>query len=251
MKKQAAKRDKTMLFTEHLRELRSRILCILIAYVVLVIACFVVVESVVAEMLTMADGFRFVYLAPSELLMCYMRLSLVFALVAVLPLIAYHLLAFSFPALSKRERRMILACVLAGFLFFVLGVVFAFTIMLPFSLSFLVNFNTLDIVSSSISVDSYTSFVLSMMLAFGVVFEMPVLSALLSLLGILKAVYLVKVRKYAILIIFILAAIITPPDVVSQLIMAAPMLLLYELSIMICRLISKFKTQQAPAAEAA
>lgn len=243
-KKGASKKDKTMPLTEHLREIRNRLIYVAAAYIILVIGCFIFIERLVSIMLAMTSGFEYVYLSPSELIMCYMRLSLIFALVAVSPLIAYHLWAFAVPALEKREKIVCLLCLLAGFLFFILGIIFSFKIVLPFTLTFLANYNTMDIISASISVDSYTRFVLNILLIFGLVFEMPVVTCLLSFLGILTPKFLIKVRKYAILVIFIMAAVITPPDVVSQIMVAAPMLLLYQVSIYISRVIAWRKAKK-------
>ena len=234
-----------MPFTEHLREIRNRIIYVAVVYLVFVIGCLAFVQDIVAVMLSIGAGFAFVYLSPSELIMCYMRISLIFALVAVSPYIAYHVWAFTVPALKKREKRASLLCLLAGFLFFILGVTFAFKIVLPFTITFLANFNHMDMISASISVDRYTGFVMNILITFGVVFELPILTALLSILGILKPQFLVKTRKYAILIIFVLAAVITPPDVVSQIMVAVPMLALYQLGIYVCRFIVWRKSKKA------
>ena len=242
---QKTRKKKSMPFREHLRELRRRIIYVAVAYVVFVIACFIFVQEIVVVMLSMADAFVFVYLSPSELIMCYMRLSLIFALAALSPFIGYHIWAFAVPALKKREKRVVLMCLLAGFFFFLLGVLFSFEIVLPFTITFLAGFNNLEIISANISVDSYTRFILNMLMVFGLVFEMPVLSSLLSMLGVLKPKLLKKARKYALIIIFIIAAVITPPDVVSQVMVAVPMLFLYQLSTWICQFVAWRKKKKA------
>ena len=243
------KADKTMPLTEHLREVRRRIFCVALVYLVLVVVCFTFIEKLVVPLLSMSGNFNFVYLSPSELIMCYMRLSLIFALIAALPMIGYHLWAFFLPALTKKEKKVMLAGILTGFAFFALGVYFSYRVVLPFTLKFLASYNSLDMIASSISVDSYTRFVMNLLLIFGVIFEMPVLSAILSGLGILKAEILIKFRKYAVLFIFVLAAIITPPDVVSQAMVAIPMVLLYQISIYICRTTARVKEKNRSAME--
>lgn len=226
---------------EHLKEARGRILAALALYGVLAVLCFLNVQPVVEHLLSLAQAFHFVYLTPSELLMSYMRLALVLALAADAPFIVYQGWAFARPALTEREKAVIRRCLLGGFVFFLLGIYFGYRIVLPFMLRFLAEYNSLSSVSASISVDSYISFVLNMLLVFGVIFELPVLTAMLAGLGILKPAYLIRARKYAILVIFILAAVITPPDVVSQIMVAVPMVLLYQLSILICRSVSRVR----------
>ena len=226
---------------EHLGEIRRRIFYVIALYLVFVVVCFVFIQDIVSLMLTMVDGFNYVYLSPTELIMSYMRLSLVFALVVISPFIAYHVWAFVKPALTKPEKRICLLSLLGGFLFFVLGLLFSYYIVLPFTLNFLIQFNSNNLIVPNISVDSYTKFIVNMLITFGLVFEMPVLSFLLSLLGILKPRFLIAVRKYAVLVILIIAAFITPPDAVSQIMVAIPMVLLYQVSIQISRIVVAYK----------
>ena len=120
-------------------------------------------------------------------------------------------------------------------MFFLLGALFCFLVVLPITLQFFYNFNGSTEITASISFNNYMNFILGMVVAFGIVFEMPVLSFLLARLGLLKPEWLVSARKYAILLVFIVAAVITPPDVVSQLMTAVPMLVLYEISIFVSR----------------
>ena len=128
---------------------------------------------------------------------------------------------------------------LFGLLFFVVGVLFAYYISVPFMLYFLKEFGAGSDIIASISIQEYVMFLTTVFMIFGVIFEMPVISVLLSLVGVLMAKYLIKARKPAIIIIFIVAAIVTPPDIVSQIMVAVPMVALYELSIVLCRIFSK------------
>ena len=124
---------------------------------------------------------------------------------------------------------------ISGFGFFLLGMAFCYFLILPLTLRFLYEFNGSIDIAANISFSYYMNFVLGMLVAFGAVFEMPVLSYLLSRLGILKPSLLISGRKYAILIIFFIAAVITPPDVLSQIMTGIPMIGLYELSILVSR----------------
>ena len=157
------------------------------------------------------------------------------------PVLGYNIFAFCSPGLKRRERSFVRASLLGGTVFFVLGVLFAYYISLPFMLRFLIQLTGSVDVSASISIQQYCNFLMTVFVIFGIVFEMPVITVLLTSLGILKTEWMVKARKIAIVLIFLLAAFITPPDVVSQLMVAGPMLLLYELSILLSKLFARRK----------
>ena len=163
----------------------------------------------------------------------------------VSPFLVFQIWRFVSPALRKREKKAILPALFGGFGFFLLGGLFAYKISLPFMIQFLINYSSSDFISSAISVASYLDFMIGMLLTFGLVFEEPMLAFIFSNLGIITPMLLRKVRSYAILVIFILAAIITPPDVVSQFMIALPMLALYELSIIISSVIYKRRQKRA------
>ena len=224
-----------MTIAGHLNELRRRVFLCVAVFVAASVLCFVFIQRFVDAALALSTGFDFVYLSPSELLTSYMKLALVLGLVFSSPVILWQIWAFVQPGLTEREASSARSAIIAGFVFFLLGVAFCFGLILPLTLQFLYNFNGSHDIAANISFNSYMSFVLGMLVAFGVVFEMPVLSFLLSRLGLLKPAWLAKGRKYAILVIFIVAAIITPPDVLSQLMTAVPMLGLYELSVLVSR----------------
>ncbi len=219
----------------HLTELRRRLFWCVLVFVALSVVSFIFIQRFVDVALALSPDFDFVYLSPSELVTSYMKLALVLGLVFSSPFILWQVWAFVSPGLTRTESRSAGAAIVAGFVFFLIGALFCFFVILPITLQFFYNFNgSLDI-AANISFNNYMSFILGMLVAFGVVFEMPVLCYLLARLGILTPTLLVKGRKFAILIIFILAAIITPPDVVSQIMTAVPMIGLYELSIAVSR----------------
>ncbi len=219
----------------HLRELRQRLFWSVLVFVALSVLCFVFIQRFVDAALALSTGFEFVYLSPSELLTSYMKLSLVLGLVLSSPFILWQVWAFVQPGLTRKEASSARSAIVAGFVFFILGVAFCYLLILPLTLQFLYSFNGSRDITASISFNNYMNFILGMLVAFGVVFEMPVLSFLLSRLGLLDPKILVKGRKYAVLVVFLVAAIITPPDVLSQIMTAVPMLGLYELSILVAR----------------
>lgn len=228
-----------MTVTGHLSELRSRVFKSALAFIALSVVCFVFIQRFVDAVLALSPSFSFVYLSPSELLTSYMKLSLILGLVFASPIILWEIWAFVRPGLTKNEAGSVRAAVIAGFGFFLLGMAFCWFLILPLTLEFLYSFNGSVDIAANISFSYYMNFILGMLVAFGAVFEMPVLSYLLSRLGILKAKSLVKARKYAVLIVFLVAAVITPPDVLSQIMTAIPMLALYELSIAVSRAAEK------------
>ena len=235
-----------MSLSGHLRELRNRILVVVILLLAAFMACLSFSPNLITFLTDMGEKYNyvFVYIAPQELLLVYLNTALVGALVVCFHVVAYEVYAFCSPGLKKRERTFFIASLLAGTLFFVFGVAFARYISLPFVLRFLIQFTGEVDVSASISIQQYVGFLLTIFVVFGLVFELPVVSVLLTGLGLIRAEWLRKGRKIMIVIIFLMAAIITPPDVVSQVMVALPMILLYELSIALSSLVGKRRREK-------
>ena len=231
----------------HLAEIRNRIAICIAVLVVAFFVSFAFIKPLASRLLEMGleGGFQYVYLTPSELLTSYVKLSLILAVVIVSPVLIYHIWAFAAPALTKREKRAIRPALAGGLFFFALGAAFSYLVALPFVVQFLVNYSESEFIGSAVSVASYLDFMLGMMLTFGVVFEEPMLALVLSNLGLLTPMLLRKVRQYAIPLIFIVAAVITPPEAISQLMVAFPMIGLYELSIVISSVIYKRRQKRA------
>ncbi|MGN0345472.1 MAG: twin-arginine translocase subunit TatC [Lachnospiraceae bacterium] len=250
--KNADSQGGNMSLTGHLKELRNRVVVSLVVLIAGMIFCFSYAERVVT-MLTdigVQFGYEFVYIRPQELLLVYFSISLIGALVIALPVIAYEIFAFCGPGLKKREQVFLLLAMIFGTIFFGLGVLFVYKIMMPFMLRFLISFSHQVIVSASISIQEYMTFMMSVFLIFGVIFELPVLSVILTGLGLIKPVWLIKARKVMIVVIFFMAAIFTPPDIVSQIMVAIPIILLYELSIILSRICYRFRRKEKEKAEA-
>ena len=248
--KASASPDGSMSLSGHLRELRNRILICVILLVVVFGVCLSFAPHIVTALTNMGQRYNYVYvyIAPQELFLVYMNVALVGAVVVCFPVLAYQIYAFCSPGLSGKERGYISGSLVAGGLCFLAGVAFAYFISLPFMLRFLIQFTGEVDVSASISIQQYVSFLLTVFVIFGLVFELPVVSVLLTGLGLVRAEWLVKGRKVMVVIIFVLAAIITPPDIVSQVMVAVPMLALYEISIALSRVVGKAKKRTAEAA---
>ena len=247
--KKPANPDGSMSLSGHLKELRNRILVCVILLVAMFALCLRFAPQIVTALTDMGEKYKYVYvyIAPQELFLVYMNVALVGAVVICFPVLAYQIYAFCSPGLSGKERTYISGALVAGGLCFLAGVAFAYFISLPFMLHFLIQFTfTGEVaVSPSISIQSYVSFLLTVFVIFGLVFELPVVSVLLTGLGIVRAEWLVKGRKVMIVVIFVLAAIITPPDIVSQIMVAIPMIGLYELSIALSRVVGRAKKTAA------
>ncbi len=236
-----------MSISGHLKELRNRVLICVVVLVVGFCGCLAIAPRLVTMFTDMGKAFNyeFVYLAPQELLLEYFNIALIGGLILSFPVIVYHIYAFCSPGLKAKERNYVKIGLIAGTLFFVLGVVFARLVSVPFMLRFLISFTGEVDVAASISIQQYISFLVTVFLIFGIVFEMPVVTSVLTMLGVLKQEWLKKGRKFMIVAIFFLAAVITPPDVISQILIAVPMLLLYEVSILLSGLLGKKKKENS------
>jgi sec-independent protein translocase protein TatC len=175
----------------------------------------------------------------------YFMISAVAGVVLAFPWILYQLWLFIKPALSKQEirysRGMIFYC---SFLFF-LGVLFGYFILTPVSLNFLGSFKLIDTLDNKFTTESIIGFISMLTLASGIIFELPIIIYFLTRIGIVSVDFLKKYRRYAIVIILLLSAIITPPDVVSQILMTIPLAILYEAGIVIARRVEKRKAREA------
>lgn len=246
-------KDKAMSLSGHLKELRNRLVICVACFAVAFIVCLNYASEIV-ELLTdigYSYGYRYVYIAPQELLMQHFAVALLAGLCVVFPVLAYQIWAFIRPGLTRKENAFFVLATSFGLAFFIVGVLFAYRVMLPFMLEFLIGVKAGTYISTSISVENYISFLLTIFLIFGIVFELPVISVLLTQLGLVKVAWMKKGRRVVIILIFLIAAVITPPDIVSQIMVAIPMIGLYELSIIICSILMKLrKTTKAEIPEA-
>ena len=246
-----------MTVSGHLKEMRNRIAVILLVFIIAVVAFITIAPRLVMFFQEMGTryGYEFVFIAPQELLMQQFRVAVVGALVIASPVILYELYAFARPGLTKSESGVLRIALLFGLFFFCLGLLFAYFIALPFMLNFLISLQydqaLQESIKASISIASYLDFVLLMFIIFGCMFEMPLISVVLSRLGLLTPKMMNSLRPYAIIVIFIVAAIVTPPDVASQIMVAVPMILLYLLSTLLCKIFYKKRKQKQAEAEKA
>lgn len=238
-------KKKTTGWLGHIAELRARILWIVGIFLAAAIVAFFFSAPVVAYLIAPAKV-SLVFVRPGEAFWVYFQVSVAMAFVVSVPVLIYQLLAFIFPGLTPSERKWVWWSLVPVIGLFVGGVLFAYFVLVPMIYSFFMGFGS-DLLKPMISVAAYISFVTGLVIPFGVVFELPVLIALLSGLGLVTPMFLAKFRKYAILIIFIVAAFLTPgTDPISQTVMALPLIGLYEVSVGVAKIIYR-KKQQAKA----
>ena len=224
-----------MPFMAHLEELRKRLMWAIVA----VVAGFVVAYNFKEELYgflsqplksALPPGASLIFTSPAEAFITYLKVAFLAGLIAASPVVFYQLWRFISPGLYKHERRLIWPFVIMSSGLFVGGAAFCYTVVFPYAFAFFMSF-TSDKIVPMIKLSEYLSFSAVLLVAFGLVFEMPLVLVFLGRIGVVNQYFLRKNRKYAILIMFIAAAFFTPPDVISQLLMAGPLLVLYEVSI--------------------
>jgi sec-independent protein translocase protein TatC len=237
-----------MSFMEHLGELRTRIMwSLLAAGIGIVIALFItdpVMRFISRPILNMKT--ELVFTSPTEAFWTWMKVAMMLGIFISMPGILYQVWKFVAPGLHAHEKKYAAPFILVGSLLFLIGGVFAMLIIIPYASNFLVTFGQEKGWKPMLTVSSYTDFVIKFTLAFGLVFELPVVITILSLIGVVTPQFLSKNRKYAILVNFIIAAVLTPtPDMINQTLMAGPLCILYEVGIICARLATRRRRQAA------
>lgn len=222
--------SKELTLVDHLDELRNHIIFVLLIFLVATVLSFNYADRIVDDMVSKAVDMQFVYLSPAELFTSYLRIAMLAGFAVALPFLLYRLWLFIKPGLYQKERTAIKSALATGFLLFLTGVVFAYEVVLPMSLQFFAEFQ-IESIQSAVGFANYFQYALSLVIAFGVVFELPIVVALIISLGIVEADTMRKNRKYIFIVVLIAASILTPPDVISQILLTVPMVLLFELGI--------------------
>lgn len=236
------KEEVEMTFLEHLEELRWRVIWSLLGVIGGTIICWIFIQFLVEKILLIPAenaGIVLQNLRPFGQLFLFMQIAIIGGIILSLPNLFYQFWKFIAPALKKNERKYILSIVFFSTFCFLLGIVFAYYVMLPYSLKFAAEFGT-EAIKNEFAIDEYFQIIISIMLASGLIFELPMISFFLSKLGILTPEFMKKYRRHSIIIILILAAFISPgTDPVMQAFLAIPLFILYEISIFICKVSRK------------
>jgi sec-independent protein translocase protein TatC len=229
--------DREMSVYDHIGELRKRVIIIASFFFVSAIGGFFLAEPIIvylqhtneAEALQM-NAFRI-----TDPIKIFMQFSFLIAFIITFPVTLYQIWAFISPGLYERERKVTLSYIPISLFLFLSGLTFSYFILFPFVVKFMSNLaDRLDI-NQVIGINEYFQFLFQLTLPFGILFQMPVIVMFLTRLGIITPAILVKIRKYAYFVLLVIGALITPPEIISHLMVTVPLLILYEISIIISR----------------
>ena len=231
-----------MTFWEHIDELRSRMIYCLASLILVTIVAYFFSDKIfnfinqpIYDLKN--SNFKQIFSTLTGPFLIYLSISFFTGIFFSFPIIAYNILRFVYPAVKKKSLMVIFYVLTCCVVLFSIGAYFAYSLLVPISLSFLISFNNnFNEIEQLISVNDYTSFVVIIVFSTGLLFQLPILAFFLSKLNLISPELLSEKRRYAVLLSFVLAAFITPPDIISQLILAIPIILLYEVCIIITRL---------------
>lgn len=238
-----------MSIIDHIEELRKRLVIIVVFFVLAVIASFFISQPLIkliqhasaAQDITM-NAFRV-----TDPFKVFLQMTFVLAFILTSPVILYQLWAFISPGLLEKERKATLSYIPVSVFLFLAGVFFSYFILFPFVIRFMLGLSSNMEIQTTIGINEYFQFLFQITVPFGVLFQLPVVILFLTRLGIVTPMFLVQIRKYAYFILLVIAAFITPPDLISHMMVTVPLLILYEISIWISKV--GYKKAQASAAE--
>ncbi len=234
--------EKKLSVLAHIGELRKRLIWSVIAVAIASIICFAFYDWIFYILILPAEGIDLIYIEMTEMIGTIMRVCITAGVVLTIPYLTYHVIMFISPALTSREKKYVYLILPWIALMFLGGVVFGYFILVPPATKFLITFGS-DIATPQIKIGNYIAIVTRLLLAIGLVFEMPVVTTFLARIGILKPKWLSDKRKLAIIFAFILAAFITPTfDPINQSLVAVPLIVLYEMSIWLAKLVYPKRT---------
>ncbi|UOF92212.1 twin-arginine translocase subunit TatC [Fodinisporobacter ferrooxydans] len=228
--------DSEMGLVQHLEDLRKRLILTLVFFVLALIVSFLFIGKIYGFLIQPLLGAQLTVLGPAESIRVYFTLAGVFALGLTLPYALYHVWRFVSPALTEKEKKITFRYIPAVFLMFVAGIVFGYFVVFHMLLRVLLQISRENF-SVMLTAGNYFGFLIDITLPFGFLFEMPIVVMFLTKIGIVNPIRLAKMRKYAYFILVIVASMLSPPELVSHLSVAAPMILLYEISIWISRIV--------------
>lgn len=224
--------EKDLSFLDHLEELRRRLIKSLVAVFIFAIGTYFFSEQMVDIISRPLHDVGVYFKAPAEAFMVRLKISIFAGAVIAVPILFYQAWMFIGPGLLRTEIKIVVPIVISSTIFFLTGGGFCFFYVIPLAIEFLLGFST-ENMKPMIMIGDYVSFAGLLVLAFGMVFELPVVSFILGRMGVIDHKMLSKGRRYAIVGILILGAVLTPPDLISQMLLAGPLYLLYEISIVV------------------
>jgi len=242
-----------MPFLDHLEELRWRLIwslgALVLAAVVgfLLVTHFNVIQILIDPIEPFLQGEKLTFLNPTTPFFISLKLAVLVGIILASPFLVYHIWAFLSPALLPSEKRAIVPSLYMGLVLFASGVAMAYFLVVPMTLRFMMGFQS-DSLQQAITIDHHLGFMIRILLAFGIVFELPVVILILSVLGIVTPEYLAQKRRYAIAAIAVLSSVLTPGDVITvTVMMMVPLMGLYEVSILLSRVVERRRIAAASA----
>lgn len=234
-------------FLTHLEELRNRLIVCAIAIGIGFVISYIFSKQLFSFLIlplteVLPADSHLIFTNLPEMFIAYIKVALIAGIILAIPVIFYELWMFLAPALYRREKGYLIPFVLFSSILFLVGSLFGYFVVFPYGFKFFIGFATEDIQALP-SVKQYFSFTIRLLLAFGVVFELPVVVFFMTKIGLITPDSMKRFRKFAILSSFILSAILTPPDVATQIMMALPIIILYEVSILISKGIYRKKKE--------
>jgi len=230
---------KEMRLTDHLEEFRRRLIMTVLAFVTFLIANFIFVQDIYKWLVKDLDG-KLAILGPSDILWVYMMIAAVFAVAATIPVAAYQTWRFVAPALNREESKVTLRFIPGLFLLFIGGISFGYFVLFPIVLGFLTSLSAGQF-ETMFTAEKYFRFMVNLTLPFGFLFEMPLVVMFLTRLGILNPIRLAKARKLSYFSLIVVSILITPPDFLSDFLVMIPLLLLYEVSVSLSKIVYRKK----------
>lgn len=240
--------EKNQTLVEHLSDFRNALIKSLYGIVITTCVAYYFSEEVFnivrAPIQKYLPGGGLIYTAPMDKFIAHLMISLVVGLILACPVIFYQIWNFVAPGLYKHERKYALSFIVSGSSLFLLGVAFAYFFAIPMAFDFLFTFGG-DLDKPMITIDSYMNFFAQFCLMFGFTFELPLVLTILGMLGIVSSKFLREKRRFAVMILAIVAAIVTPPDVLSMTMMLVPLVAFYEISVILVTIFERRRVEAA------
>lgn len=234
--------DKELNLVDHLDELRKRLIITVGAFLVFFVVGFIYVKDIYQWFVRDLDV-KLIVLGPSDIVWVYFMIASVIAIAGTIPILALQIWLFVKPALKPIERKISLSYVPALFILFIIGLCFGYFVIFPTVLGFLVELGG-QMLETNFTADKYFRFIMHMTIPFGILFELPVVIMFLTSLGVINPYALQKIRKYAYFILIVISVVISPPDFMSDILVAIPLLFLYEISINLSKIVYKRKLKK-------
>ncbi|MGA1844955.1 MAG: twin-arginine translocase subunit TatC [bacterium] len=218
--------------------IRRRLIRIAVFLSIVFVICFFLSENILGILRSPLKNLPLVFLKPTEPFFVHLKLAFFTALMLSLPFVLYHVWECIAPMITKKDRRPLIWFLVFALLLFFTGVVFCYYLIIPYGIGFLITYKTAAL-TPRLSVEFYITLTMVFLMIFGFVFELPLIMLFLTKIGVIEPSFLTRYRKYAVLIIFTLSAILTPPDVITQLLMGIPLTILYEVGILLSKAVYK------------